>query len=106
MRYSIENIGKELTVSISGEIDHHNCIFLREETDAAIREYKPERLKIDFSKLDFMDSSGFGFVMGRYKLMKKYDGQVCVCGCSSRIEKMLKMSGAQAFIQIESEAKI
>ena len=106
MRYSIENIGKELTVRISGEIDHHNCIFLREETDAAIREYKPQKLKIDLSGLDFMDSSGFGFVMGRYKLMKKYDGKVSVCGCSARIEKMLKMSGAQAFVQIEREVKI
>ena len=106
MKYSIECTGKELTVHISGEIDHHNCIFLREETDLAIRTHKPERLRIDFSKLDFMDSSGFGFVMGRYKLMKKYDGKVSIYGCSARIEKMLKMSGAQAFVQIESEAKI
>lgn len=106
MRYLVEKSQEFLKVRIIGEIDHHNCLLLREETDNAIRECHPKRLIIDLSGLDFMDSSGFGFIMGRYKLMKKYDGSVSVQGCSKRIEKLLKMSGAQMFVNIESEVKI
>jgi stage II sporulation protein AA (anti-sigma F factor antagonist) len=56
---------------LSGDIDHHNAKFFREGLDELIDECHGIRLLIvDFSKVSFMDSSGVGIILGRYKKLK------------------------------------
>lgn len=82
-----------MTAYISGEIDHHSAKYIREAIDSAVEEYIPEMLLLDFSKVTFMDSSGIGLVMGRYKLMQKTDGVLRVMNASERIRKIMKLAG-------------
>ena len=82
---------------LSGEIDHHNAKNLRMEIDFALRE-----LILDFSDVGFMDSSGIGLVMGRYKLMQELNGKVTVRNPPNHIRKVMRLSGIDRLASISS----
>ncbi len=83
------------TVYLAGELDHHNAAPLREKVDSVIRKRCPKTLVLDFGGISFMDSSGIGFVMGRYKLMQSIGGQLRVSGASPRMEKVMRLAGLE-----------
>lgn len=85
--------GRVLTVYLSGEIDHHSARRIREYTDALIGELKPVRLLMDLSAVTFMDSSGIGLVMGRYRMMKLYGGSVRAVSIPPGLRRMMELSG-------------
>ncbi|MBM6921955.1 anti-sigma factor antagonist [Phocea massiliensis] len=89
-----------LTAAIIGEIDHHTARRIREETDAVLQQDLPHELIFDFSGVTFMDSSGIGLIMGRYRLVSQWGGSVTIAGAPSRIERILKMSGIEKLAQI------
>ena len=94
----------KLYVSINGEIDHHNSATVRESVDIEIKSGGVRQLIFDFSKLEFMDSSGIGIIMGRYRLMSGIGGGVTVTGASAYIEKILRLSGLEQIIKIQKSA--
>ena len=69
MSVKIEVNGEVVVAYLSGDIDHHTAKPIREEIDAAADKNMPELLVLDFKDVTFMDSSGIGLVMGRYKLL-------------------------------------
>ena len=83
------------TVYLAGELDHHNAAPLRERVDTVVQQRHPKLLVLDFSGITFMDSSGIGFVMGRYKLMCSIGGRLRVCGASPRMEKVMRLAGLE-----------
>ena len=94
----------ELVVRITGDIDHHSAPALRDAMDAAIARCMPRTLCLDFAQVSFMDSSGIGLVMGRYRLMKSYGGSVSIVNLSRSEMKLMKMSGIEKIARIkESE---
>ena len=78
---------------LSGELDHHTAQALREQVDAAIERSAPALLRLDFQGVTFMDSSGVGLIMGRYRLMRLLGGRLYVCGASERVRQMMRMAG-------------
>jgi stage II sporulation protein AA (anti-sigma F factor antagonist) len=82
-----------LTCLILCEIDHHTAKTVREATDALIEEKRPERVILDFSSVSFMDSSGIGLIMGRYKKIKAMEGEIFVCNLGITIQRIFKLSG-------------
>lgn len=101
MRLKMDKQDGCLTVGLIGELDHHSAGDLREAVDAEITSSGTNCLTLDFSGVDFMDSSGFGFVMGRYKLMNRTGGSVRVTGAKGHVKKMLELSGAGRYVKIE-----
>lgn len=87
---------------LSGEIDHHSARGIRTEIDYAVREKQPQELVLDFSDVGFMDSSGIGLVMGRYKLMQELNGKVIVRNPPSHIKKVMRLSGIDRLAVISS----
>ena len=85
---------------LSGEIDHHNAKNLRMEIDFALRENQPQELILDFSDVGFMDSSGIGLVMGRYKLMQEIGGNLVVRNPPPHIKKVMRLSGIDRLASI------
>ena len=85
--------GNVMTVNLDGEIDHHSAKIMREEIDSAIEQQRPSQLILDFKNVTFMDSSGIGLVMGRFKLMQETGGSVAVENSSNHIRKVMKLSG-------------
>ncbi|MBQ7638717.1 MAG: anti-sigma factor antagonist [Clostridia bacterium] len=82
-----------MTASLTGEIDHHSAKEMREKIDFELIKRKPSKLILDFSGVTFMDSSGVGLVMGRYKKCSAIECRTSVTGLRERDKKIMKMSG-------------
>ena len=90
---------KCLTVFLKGEIDHHTAANIRNNTDSEIIRHSPSTLILDFSDVTFMDSSGVGLVIGRYKLAASKGCKTIVTGLKERDKKILMLSGLQKKIE-------
>ena len=86
---------------LDGEIDHHTAKMIREEIDSQIENSLCKTLIIDFSDVSFMDSSGIGLIMGRYKLMKQRQGEVKIKNPSPNTLRVLKLAGMDRLTKIE-----
>ena len=69
MNVTLESSGNLLIAYLFGEIDHHTAVAVRSQIDSAIQDKLPGHLILDFKNVTFMDSSGIGLVMGRYRLV-------------------------------------
>lgn len=94
-----------VTAYISGEIDHHNAAQLRQKIDETVESVYPQLLVLDFGAVTFMDSSGIGLVMGRYKLMKDLQGRIEIQNAPKNIGKVMKMAGIEKLICAERDEK-
>lgn len=99
----LQQENESLRAVIGGEIDHHTARSIRAQIDTAIGACRPKRLILDMGGVSFMDSSGVGLIMGRYRLMQSYDGTVSVENVSPRIEKMLRLSGIGQLARISGK---
>ena len=90
-----------LTAVLSGEIDHHSAREIRSEIDSTATKVKPKKLALDFSAVSFMDSSGIGLVMGRYKAMQAVGGEVYVENTTAHIKKVMKLAGLDRIALID-----
>ncbi len=86
----------EMTAKLYGEIDHHRARIMREMIDSAAEKNKPSILYLDFGGVTFMDSSGIGLIMGRYRTMKLLGGEVRVLNIPKSMERMVELSGLSA----------
>ncbi len=82
-----------LYVLLCGELDEHTSSYTREEMDKAFGSGIFKQIIIDLSELDFMDSTGIGVLIGRYKKMKDRHIPIYICNPSSHAEKIFKMTG-------------
>ena len=92
---------ERLVVKIPKEVDHYFTDEVREEVDRRVQTEDIKVLEFDFEETEFMDSSGIGFLMGRYKLMKALDGEVVITHAGERIRKILMLSGVHKIIPME-----
>ncbi|MDK2802003.1 MAG: anti-sigma factor antagonist [Oscillospiraceae bacterium] len=100
MGIKIEKIDKHLIAYMDGDIDHHSAKDIREQIDLEIKNHLPSKLILDFKNVSFMDSSGIGLVMGRYKSMKSIDGGIQLKNLSSHISKVMKLAGIEKILKI------
>ena len=89
-----------LRVKVGGEIDHHSAATLRSGIDGVIFEFRPKRLELDLSSVNFMDSSGLGLIMGRYSLMREQGGEVVVVDPAPMVEKVMNLAGMKRIITV------
>lgn len=101
--YTKEN--KTLTLRLTEEIDQHTADRIRMQIDNEITRYSPKTVVFDFKNMSFMDSSGIGMVLGRYKLTKMIGGNFKIVNVGNRMKKIFDMSGVSRIIDIEEEVK-
>lgn len=101
MSVDISVKGEVLTAKLIGEIDHHTAAFLRKEIDNATELNMPSLVILDFERVTFMDSSGIGLVMGRYKNLVKRGTELHVSGANPYIYKVMKLSGIERLVKLE-----
>lgn len=104
MPVNIHSVGEVLTVYLEGEIDHHTAKGMREEIDSAVEFNMPSLLILDFDRVTFMDSSGIGLVMGRYKNLQKSGAKLNLTNLSPNIYKIMKLSGIEKLAKIDKGA--
>lgn len=74
MKYEVQE--NCLTIFLPGELDHHNAEEIRKRSDYLIDQNHIRYVIFDFTDTTFMDSSGIGVIMGRYKRIYMHGGEV------------------------------
>ncbi len=83
----------KLTVFLSGEIDHNRAVGLRTAIDGRLTALRPSVLELDFSRVSFMDSSGIGLIMGRYRSIGLMGGELRVTNVPDNLSRIIALSG-------------
>ena len=91
MEVSAKHEGQTLTFFLVGELDHHGAKGLLENLEREIERTLPLSLVLDFSGVTFMDSSGIGVLLNRYKQMKA--GHTSFYGACPQVMRVLKVAG-------------
>ena len=100
MKSVFEVQGNCLTVHLPEEVDHPVSEDIRKESDNIMRKKYIRTMIFDFSETMFMDSSGIGLLMGRYRAMGMRGDCIRATGVSAYIEKLLHLSGVYKFVEI------
>ena len=93
MHVALNREGDTLTACLNGELDHHTAAEMRQQIDAAALAGRCRLLRLDFAGITFMDSSGIGLIMGRYRLMQSMGGSLRLQGTGQRLERMIHLAG-------------
>lgn len=89
-----------LCVRLPEEVDHHKSAYICENADKLIVREQVSNVVFDFEATRFMDSSGIGIIMGRYKKIACFGGKVFIIHADRQIKRMLYMSGLHKVIEI------
>lgn len=89
-----------LMVRMPEEIDHHNAGQICRLADGMIVRDNVEHVVFDFEDTRFMDSSGIGILIGRYKKISCFGGKVFAIHTGKQIKRMLLLSGMQQIVEI------
>ncbi|MCY6958607.1 anti-sigma F factor antagonist [Clostridium brassicae] len=93
MNVSFENKGDKLVVHMLGELDHHSAEEVRNKIDDRVEREKCYKLVLDFSGVTFMDSSGIGVVIGRYKKLLRSKGKLYITKVNGSVKRVFELSG-------------
>lgn len=92
MKCEYDKEKERLNIELSEEIDMSTCKTLRNIMDGYIIKYSPKECVLDLEKVNFMDSSGLGLIMGRYNLIKMLNSKMTIINSSEPIKKILSMT--------------
>lgn len=87
-----------LIIYLDGDIDQHKVSSIKDEIDDSIKKNNSKNIIFDFEKVDFMDSSGIGMVLSRYKSMD--GGHIRLSGVSDNNMRLFDMVGIKKIIKI------
>lgn len=103
MNLTFQTEGTCLRVALPEELDHPVSDRIRKATDKIISEAYIRTLIFDFQNTNFMDSSGIGLLMGRYRALGMRNGCIRAENVNAHIEKLLHLSGVYKYIQISRQ---
>ena len=89
-----------LMIKLPEEVDHHKAAYICECADRFILREDVNHVVFDFEDTRFMDSSGIGIIMGRYKKISCFGGRVYAIHVDKQIERILCMSGLNGLVEV------
>lgn len=92
----------KLFIRLKGELDQAVTEKLKIRISELIDKYEIKHLIFNFANLNFMDSSGVGFIIGRYSQIKRKNGRIVVCSMNRLIERIFLLSGLKKICYIAS----
>lgn len=97
--FTYEAEDQTLIVHLPSQLDHHNCRNLKYETDLLLSENYISKVVFDFTNTEFMDSSGIGVLLNRYKQMERSGGKVTIYGAGMQVMRVLTIGGIAKIIK-------
>ena len=97
---TIHHDGSALRFGILGDVDHHGAKDLRQSMDSALYFYRPTTCVIDLSRVEFMDSSGLGLILGRRACTEEIGATLILEDPSEGVQKILALAGMERLITI------
>lgn len=98
MELKFKRKNKTLIIQIAGEIDHHTAAELRRQTESALEQMGGRNIIFGFQEVTFMDSSGIGVLIGRYKQVKSLGGRIALVCPNEKIEEIIRLSGLSSLL--------
>lgn len=98
-RFQLE--GMTLTVFLPKDLDHPVADQIRKEAENIAGKTYIRTILFDFSETEFMDSSGVGLLMGRYRALDMRKDCIRAIGVNSHIERLMRLSGLHRYIGIQ-----
>ncbi len=95
-------VDRTLLVTLEGEIDHHTCVEIRQTVDREYQKRRAKNLLFDFANINFMDSSGIGMLMGRYRSVAICGGEIGLYNVSPEAWRILSLSGIHKLMKTYS----
>ena len=93
-------IDNYLCIRMPKEVDHHGAAGIREHADKLLLDDKVRNIVFDFEDTTFMDSSGIGIIIGRYRKISCFGGKVYAIHADERIRRILRASGMSSIIEV------
>lgn len=91
--------GDVLVIRLKADLDHHTAVTVRESADALLTRSRAKHILFDFTGVEFMDSSGIGVIMGRYRQVIFQGGRVGVMGVGANVDRIFKISGLYKIVE-------
>jgi stage II sporulation protein AA (anti-sigma F factor antagonist) len=95
--------GHVVRIKMVGEIDHHTARDTRAALDGVLKDKSIMELQLDMKGVTFMDSSGIGMILGRYKVLSARGGKMAIYNPNTHVDKILKMTGVYNVVARKSE---
>ncbi len=92
---------KQLTIALTGEIDHHGAKATLRMIEEKIQQYLPTLCILDFRGVSFMDSSGIAIVIHTLRRMTELGGHLRLTKVPPQAEKVLRAAGIDRIVQLE-----
>lgn len=92
--------GGDILVRLSGEIDEYGVRALRPDIDRLIEKYNFKSMTLDMQRVTFVDSTGLGFLLGRYKKLRSKRAELLLKNVPPQADKVFKASGIYSFVPI------
>ncbi|MFQ3542912.1 anti-sigma F factor antagonist [Halobacillus rhizosphaerae] len=89
-----------LLVRMDGELDHHETNQLRAEWQSQLQRNGVEHVIVNLERLTFMDSSGLGVMLGRYKEVQAFGGEMVICAISPEVRRLFELSGMFKIVKL------
>ena len=99
MQIKVKQQDNVITALLYGELDHHSAQETREFLDKLITRFRNTDLVLDLNNLSFMDSSGIGVIIGRYKKLKNDGRRMYIANPNRQIDKVMSLSGIYSIIK-------
>lgn len=99
MQLSMINNGDTVIAAFDGELDEHTATDVRDTLDNRIARGGFQNFVFDFSRLKFMDSTGIGVLLGRYKTLKRRGAGIYISSPNPHVDKILSLAGIYSIIQ-------
>ena len=91
----------QLTVALTGEIDHHCAKAYIRAISSKIEAYTPETCVLDFSEVSFVDSSGIAVVINALRAMTQIEGRLLLAGIGNQPMRVFRASGIDKLVEIK-----
>lgn len=99
-----ERIGSNLIVRVDGELDLETSPIFREKVESKLNQYEMiKHLILDLQKVNFIDSSGLGAILGRFKRLSQQGGRVSAVNVSPQVQRIFELSGLLKIMKIYSD---
>ena len=97
---------KNIIVRLAGELDHHNALKLKNRLDVELSKDIAKNIILNLRELKFMDSSGLGFLLGRYQRLAESGGATMIAGAQGQVRRVFELSGLTKIIpQVQTLAE-
>lgn len=106
LQIELEHHRRTLIVRLNGELDHHTADTVKLKMEEAILRGDVNHVVLSMKHLSFMDSSGLGVILGRYKLVTARGGKMVVCDVNPAVYRLFEMSGLFKILTIQENERL